>query len=52
MPYFVIDQIAGGLNEQRKAINGAMVLVLGVAYKRDIDDLRESPSSPSSVVAI
>jgi UDP-N-acetyl-D-glucosamine dehydrogenase len=44
MPYFVLEQIAAGLNSQRKAINGSKVLVLGVAYKRDIDDLRESPS--------
>jgi UDP-N-acetyl-D-glucosamine dehydrogenase len=44
MPYFVIDQIAAGLNEQRKSIKGSKILVLGVAYKRDIDDLRESPS--------
>jgi UDP-N-acetyl-D-glucosamine dehydrogenase len=44
MPYFVIDQLADGLNRQRKAINGSKILVLGVAYKRDIDDLRESPS--------
>jgi len=44
MPYFVIDQIAAGLNEQAKAIKGSKILVLGLAYKRDIDDLRESPS--------
>jgi len=44
MPYFVIDQIADGLNRQCKSIKGSKVLVLGVAYKRDIDDLRESPS--------
>jgi UDP-N-acetyl-D-glucosamine dehydrogenase len=44
MPYFVIDQVAAGLNEHRKSIKGAKILVLGVAYKRDIDDLRESPS--------
>jgi len=44
MPYFVIDQLADGLNRQRKSINGSKVLVLGLAYKRDIDDLRESPS--------
>jgi len=44
MPYFVIEQIGNGLNEQRKSIKGSKVLVLGLAYKRDIDDLRESPS--------
>jgi UDP-N-acetyl-D-glucosamine dehydrogenase len=44
MPYFVIEQIAAALNEQRKSVKGAKILVLGVAYKRDIDDLRESPS--------
>ncbi|HME57124.1 MAG TPA: nucleotide sugar dehydrogenase [Terracidiphilus sp.] len=44
MPYFVIEQIAAGLNEHRKSLKGAKILVLGVAYKRDIDDLRESPS--------
>ena len=44
MPYFVIQQIAAGLNEQCKSIKGSKILVLGLAYKRDIDDLRESPS--------
>ncbi len=44
MPYFVIEQIAAGLNEQSKSIKGSKLLVLGLAYKRDIDDLRESPS--------
>jgi UDP-N-acetyl-D-glucosamine dehydrogenase len=44
MPYFVLEQIASGLNEHRKSVKGSKVLVLGLAYKRDIDDLRESPS--------
>jgi len=44
MPYFVIDNIAAGLNNHSKAIKGSKILVLGLAYKRDIDDLRESPS--------
>jgi UDP-N-acetyl-D-glucosamine dehydrogenase len=44
MPYFVIEQIAAGLNDQCKSIKGSKILVLGLAYKRDIDDLRESPS--------
>ena len=44
MPYFVLENLAAGLNEHRKSIKGAKILVLGLAYKRDIDDLRESPS--------
>ncbi len=44
MPYFVIGQIADALNERSKSIKGSKILVLGLAYKRDIDDLRESPS--------
>jgi UDP-N-acetyl-D-glucosamine dehydrogenase len=44
MPYFVVQSTAAALNKQRKTLNGANVLVLGVAYKKDIDDLRESPS--------
>jgi UDP-N-acetyl-D-glucosamine dehydrogenase len=44
MPYFVLDQIAAGLNNHSKSIKGSNILVLGLAYKRDIDDLRESPS--------
>jgi UDP-N-acetyl-D-glucosamine dehydrogenase len=44
MPHFVVDKIAEALNEARKPVNGSRVLVVGVAYKRDIDDIRESPS--------
>jgi UDP-N-acetyl-D-glucosamine dehydrogenase len=40
----VVDAIAGALNGMRKSLNGSRVLVLGVAYKKDVDDLRESPS--------
>lgn len=44
MPYHVVDTVAAALNRRHKALNGASVLVLGVAYKRDVDDLRESPA--------
>ncbi len=44
MPYHVLASIGGALNRQKKAVNGARVLILGVAYKKDIDDLRESPA--------
>ena len=44
MPYHVVTSVSRALNQQRKALNGAKVLVLGVAYKKDIDDLRESPA--------
>ena len=44
MPYHVITSVTGALNRHKKSLNGSRVLVLGVAYKRDIDDLRESPS--------
>jgi UDP-N-acetyl-D-glucosamine dehydrogenase len=44
MPYNVIASTISALNQQKKAINGSKILVLGVAYKRDIDDLRESPA--------
>jgi len=44
MPHFVVDKIGDALNGHRKSINGSTVLVLGLAYKRDIDDIRESPS--------
>jgi len=44
MPYHVVSSVSRALNQQRKALKGANVLVLGVAYKKDIDDLRESPA--------
>lgn len=44
MPAFVVQKVAHALNLERKAVNGSTILVLGVAYKRDIDDVRESPA--------
>jgi UDP-N-acetyl-D-glucosamine dehydrogenase len=44
MPDYVIDLVADALNEERKAVNGSRVLVLGVAYKANVSDVRESPA--------
>ena len=44
MPEYVVDRAMKVLNKNRTAMNGARVLVLGVAYKADIDDCRESPA--------
>jgi UDP-N-acetyl-D-glucosamine dehydrogenase len=44
MPEYVIDRVNDALNAQRKAVNGAKILVLGLAYKPNVDDDRESPS--------
>jgi UDP-N-acetyl-D-glucosamine dehydrogenase len=44
MPEFVVRKVADALNEEGKAVKGAHILVLGIAYKKDIDDLRESPA--------
>jgi UDP-N-acetyl-D-glucosamine dehydrogenase len=44
MPAFVVEKVAHALNDDRKPVNGSRILVLGVAYKRDIDDVRESPA--------
>lgn len=44
MPRFVVDKVASALNDHTKAVKGSHVHLLGVAYKKDIDDLRESPA--------
>lgn len=44
MPDWVVGKVAHALNERRKSINGSTVLVLGIAYKKNVDDMRESPS--------
>ncbi len=44
MPYYVIDKMIAALSERGRSIKGLKVLVLGIAYKKDIDDQRESPS--------
>ena len=44
MPHYVVSKAAEGLNEHRKSLKGSKVLVVGVAYKKDVKDLRESPA--------
>lgn len=44
MPYHVVASVSSALNQRKKSLNGARVLILGMAYKKDIDDLRESPA--------
>jgi UDP-N-acetyl-D-glucosamine dehydrogenase len=44
MPDYVVEKTAHALNDARKAVNGSRVLVIGVAYKKNIDDIRESPA--------
>lgn len=44
MPAFVVRKVADALNDEGRAVRGSRVLVLGIAYKKDIDDLRESPA--------
>ncbi len=44
MPYYVVQKTIEALNERGKSIKGAKILILGMAYKKDVDDMRESPS--------
>jgi UDP-N-acetyl-D-glucosamine dehydrogenase len=44
MPHYVVSKINTALNEQRRSFNGATILILGVAYKRNVGDIRESPA--------
>jgi len=44
MPHYVVEKVASSLNEHSKALKGSIILVVGVAYKKDVKDLRESPS--------
>jgi UDP-N-acetyl-D-glucosamine dehydrogenase len=44
MPHYVAEKVAEALNTKRKAVNGSNILIAGVAYKRDCDDVRESPA--------
>jgi UDP-N-acetyl-D-glucosamine dehydrogenase len=40
----VVEKVSHALNDDRKAVNGSRILILGIAYKKDIDDMRESPA--------
>jgi UDP-N-acetyl-D-glucosamine dehydrogenase len=44
IPYYVVSKTVDALNDRKKSIKGAKILILGVAYKRDVDDARESPA--------
>ena len=46
MPHYCVDRIARLLNEDAKSVKGARILLLGVAYKNDVGDMRESPALP------
>lgn len=45
MPHYVVDKIADALNKLNKSIMGSKILILGIAYKKNVDDMRESPSN-------
>jgi UDP-N-acetyl-D-glucosamine dehydrogenase len=44
VPYYVVSKVLDALNDRKKSVKGARILVLGVAYKKDVDDARESPA--------
>ena len=44
MPEYVVNKLMDGLNKHQKSLNGSRILVLGIAYKKNVDDMRESPS--------
>jgi UDP-N-acetyl-D-glucosamine dehydrogenase len=44
MPFYVVEKVIHALNDHKKSIKGSKIIILGLAYKKDIDDLRESPS--------
>jgi UDP-N-acetyl-D-glucosamine dehydrogenase len=44
IPYYVVSKVLDALNERKKSINGSKILILGVTYKKDVDDARESPA--------
>src|SRR5579871_2137914 len=44
MPHYVVQRTMDALNERKKSLNGSRLLVLGAAYKKDVDDMRESPA--------
>jgi UDP-N-acetyl-D-glucosamine dehydrogenase len=46
MPYYVVDQLQHALNDRQKSVRGSAVMLLGMAYKKDVGDTRESPAYP------
>jgi len=44
IPYYVVEKVIDALNKRGKSVKGSKILILGVAYKKDVDDTRESPS--------
>lgn len=45
MPHYVVDKVADALNSRNKSLKGSKILILGIAYKKNVDDMRESPSN-------